>query len=186
MSICQGLFLFGLVFLLQSPLCLLHLTTQTAWLLEFIHFSCISLEQVISRPICKYLYCVFPFQLRAGSRSEHKLHFLQHILMGWINIHDQVRCAGSQQGQISTLVMNSSRSLNHSYLHYSTVKITPFADKTANTFYKEMTFLSKLSLTYSLRIFSTKITANKKLETYRKVIKYQKQCHNSARELRDT
>lgn len=143
-------------FPLESPPCcllLLLLPLQTARLLEFIHLSCISLEQVISRPICKYLYRVFPFQLRAGWRSEHKLHLLQHILMGWINTRDQVRRAGSQQGQISTPVMNSFRSLNHSYLHYSTVKRTLFSDSAAKHILREKTFLSELSLINSLGIF---------------------------------
>lgn len=161
---------FHTFFPLGSPSCL-QLPLQTARLLEFTHLSRISLEQVISRPICKYLYHVFPFQLRAGWRSKHKLHLLQHILMGWINTHDQVHCAGSQQGQISTPVMNSYRSLNHSYLHYSTVKIALFSDNTAKHILQEMTFLSELSLINSPLDFSTKVTANKKIKIYRKVIK---------------
>lgn len=153
--ICSNAYRTGIsihFFPLESPSCL-QLPLQTAWFLEFIHLSRISLEQVISRPICKYLYHVFPFQLRAGWRSEHKLHLLQHILMGWINTHDQVHCAGSQQGQISTPVMNSYRSLNHSYLHYSTVKIALFSDNTAKHILQEMTFISELSLINSLGIF---------------------------------
>lgn len=99
-------------------------SSQPARLPEFLHPSCLSLEPVISRPICKDLGRVFPFQLRAVWRSQHKLHFLRQILMGWINSHDQIPQAGSQQGQIPTPVRNSSRSLNHGYLHYSSVKIT--------------------------------------------------------------
>lgn len=97
---------------------------QPAWLLEFPHPSCISLEAVMSSPICGDLGRVFPFQLRAVWRSQHKLHFPQQILMGWINSHDQAPQAGSQQGQIPAPVRNSSRCLNHGYLHYSSVKIT--------------------------------------------------------------
>jgi len=136
-------------FLLERPPCL-----QTAQLLEFIHLPCISLEQVISNsPSVSICTVFFSFQLRAGWRSEHKLHLLQHILMGWINTHDQIHCAGSQQGQISTPVTNSSCSLNHSYLHYSTVKITLFSDNIAKDILQEVTFLSELSLLNSLMIF---------------------------------
>lgn len=147
---------------------------QTAQLLEFKHLPCIPSERVISRPICKYLHRVLPFQLRAGWRSEHKLHLLQHILMGWINTRDQAHSASSQQGQTLTPVMNSFHFLNHSYLHYSAVKTTLISDKTAKHSARHDIPLQTQSNKLPLD-FSTKVTANKRIEIYKKVIKFKYQ-----------
>lgn len=144
---------------------------QTAQLLEFKHLSHIPLEQVISRPTCKYLHHVLPFQLRAGWRSEHKLRLLQHILMGSINTRDQAHSASSQQGQTSTPVKNSFHFLNHSYLHYSAVKITLFSDKTAKQSARDDIPLQTQSNKLPLD-FSAQVTANKRIEIYRKDIKF--------------
>lgn len=130
-------------------------------LLEFLHPSCISLEPVISRAICKDH--VFPFQLRAVWRSQHKLHFLHQILMGWINSHDQVPQAGSQQGQIPIPVRNSCCSLNHGYLHYSSVKITLGLGQFNKTYPAKDDIPLLTQFNEFPQDFATKVTANKKL-----------------------
>lgn len=153
-------------------------SSQPAQLLKFPHPSCISLEPVISTPICKDLGRVFPFQLRAVWRSEHKLHFLQQILMGWINTHDQVPQAGSQQGQFPVPVRNSSRSLNHGYLHYSSVKITLGSGQYNKTHPARADIPLLTQFNGFPWDFATKVTANKRREICINIIKFNRRKKN--------
>lgn len=147
-------------------------SSQPAPLPESPHPRCISLEPVRSSPICEDLGRVFPFQPRAVWRSQHKSHFLQQVLMGWINSHDQVPQAGSQQGQIPTPVRNSFCSLNHGYLHHSSVRITLGLGQHNKTHPAKDDNPLLTQFNGFPRGFATKVTANKRREICRKISKF--------------